>query len=162
MMPCANRDKTAPVSAYVSPRPNWLELESRHSECPPSSYIATSKETFVRVDGFSKIMARVLPLRVWGFFPALRALLRRAARFKIASISRADNSSNVRRSFFISSLEGVLQNLQSFPDFPFLDRQGRQHSERLILDGIDEQPLFQTFQDHRFRRPVQIDGDHQA
>ena len=45
----------------VSPRPSWVSLPVRTITSPPSWRMPTSNETRVRVDGFSKISARVLP-----------------------------------------------------------------------------------------------------
>ena len=45
----------------VSPRESWLSLALTMTTSPPSCFIATSKEMRVRVEGFSKIIASVLP-----------------------------------------------------------------------------------------------------
>src|SRR5262245_31734504 len=45
----------------VSPRPSWVSVRPSMIVWPPSSRMPTSNDTRVRVDGFSKIMARVLP-----------------------------------------------------------------------------------------------------
>ena len=46
-----------------SPRPIWLSLPERKRACPPNWYMPVSKETRVRVEFFSNIMARVLTAR---------------------------------------------------------------------------------------------------
>src|SRR6266446_184945 len=45
----------------VSPRPSWVSVRPSMMVWPPSSRMPTSNDTRVRVDGFSKIMASVLP-----------------------------------------------------------------------------------------------------
>src|SRR5882672_8363371 len=45
----------------VSPRPSWVSVRPSMIVWPPSSRMPTSNDTRVRVDGFSKIMASVLP-----------------------------------------------------------------------------------------------------
>ena len=61
MMTSTYRDSTRAVSATVSPRWSWVALPSSITTSPPNWRMPTSKETRVRVDGFSKIMARVFP-----------------------------------------------------------------------------------------------------
>src|SRR5579872_2714076 len=57
----------------VSPRPSWLSCVPRMIVSPPSWRIATSNDTRVRVDGFSKIIASVLPASGLSRGPALWA-----------------------------------------------------------------------------------------
>ena len=45
----------------VSPRPSWISVPVSTTTSPPSWRMPTSNETRVRVDGFSKISARVRP-----------------------------------------------------------------------------------------------------
>src|SRR5918993_5846681 len=45
----------------VSPRPSWVSPRPSMIVWPPSSRMPTSNDTRVRVEGFSKIMASVLP-----------------------------------------------------------------------------------------------------
>ena len=49
------------MSAMVSPRPSCISAPVSMIVSPPSSRMATSKDTRVRVDGLSKIIASVLP-----------------------------------------------------------------------------------------------------
>ena len=49
------------MSAMVSPRPSWVSVRPSMIVWPPSSRMPTSNDTRVRVEGFSKIMASVLP-----------------------------------------------------------------------------------------------------
>ncbi len=49
------------MSAIVSPRPTCVSFGLRKSAWPPSCVMPTSKETRVRVDAFSKIIARLFP-----------------------------------------------------------------------------------------------------
>ncbi len=61
MIASTMRLRTRAVSAMVSPRPSWVVPASMISEVPPSWRIAMSKDTRVRVEFFSKIMASVRP-----------------------------------------------------------------------------------------------------
>ena len=63
MMPSQYRSSTRAVSSMGSPRPIWLSLPERNRAWPPSWNMPVSKDTRVRVEFFSKIMARVLPCR---------------------------------------------------------------------------------------------------
>jgi hypothetical protein len=56
-------DRTRPVSSIVSPRPSWRSAEDSGTGCPPVEATAISKETRVRVEGFSKIIATERPAR---------------------------------------------------------------------------------------------------
>ena len=49
------------MSAIVSPRPSWVSVRPSMIVWPPSSRMPTSNDTRVRVEGFSKIIASVLP-----------------------------------------------------------------------------------------------------
>src|SRR5438132_2229264 len=60
-MPSTYRLRTRAVSAIVSPRPNCRSFGLRKRACPPSWVIPTSNDTRVRVDDFSKIIARLRP-----------------------------------------------------------------------------------------------------
>ena len=55
------RESTRPVSSIVSPRPSWSSAVDSATGCAPAEAAATSNETRVRVDGFSKTMATALP-----------------------------------------------------------------------------------------------------
>jgi hypothetical protein len=61
MIPSAYRERTRAVSPTVSPRPSCRSREERNMASPPSWNIPASKETRVRVEDFSKIIARVFP-----------------------------------------------------------------------------------------------------
>ena len=57
------RDMTRAVSAIDSPRESWRASPVSTIGWPPSSWTPASKETLVRVDGFSKISAAPRPSR---------------------------------------------------------------------------------------------------
>ena len=61
MIASTYRDSTRAVSAGVSPRLLCISCALSTTTSPPSWRMPTSNETRVRVDGFSKITARVLP-----------------------------------------------------------------------------------------------------
>ena len=69
MMPSKYRESTRAVSSTGSPRPICRSRELRNSPMPPKSYMPTSKDTLVLVEDFSKIIPRVLPLRMWWGIP---------------------------------------------------------------------------------------------
>jgi hypothetical protein len=54
-------ESTRPVSSIVSPRPSCSSDDVSASACPPADATATSKETRVLVEGFSKIIPTDLP-----------------------------------------------------------------------------------------------------
>src|SRR5262249_19730569 len=56
----------------VSPRPSWVSVRPSMMVWPPSSRMPTSNDTRVRVEGFSKIMARVLPANGLSWPPLAR------------------------------------------------------------------------------------------
>src|SRR5262245_27734135 len=89
------RDSTWAVSEIGSPRPSWMSREERKSACPPSWVIPTSKLTRVRVDDFSKIIARLLPASDEANRCGSR--LRSAVSEKIAATSAALRSWMVRK-----------------------------------------------------------------
>ena len=62
------------MSGIDSPRPSCISAPVSMIVSPPSSRIATSNETRVRVDGRSKTIASVLPAsgRVEGVSPLIR------------------------------------------------------------------------------------------
>ena len=49
------------MSETGSPRPSWMSRDERNCAAPPSCVIPASNETRVRVEDFSKIMARIFP-----------------------------------------------------------------------------------------------------
>ena len=51
------------MSSIVSPRPSWSSAEDSGTGWPPVEATAISKETRVRVEGFSKIIATDCPAR---------------------------------------------------------------------------------------------------
>src|SRR3990172_4744263 len=60
-IPSTYRLSTRAVSEIVSPRPTCRSSGLRNSAWPPSCVIPTSNETRVRVEAFSKIIARLFP-----------------------------------------------------------------------------------------------------
>lgn len=63
MIASTKRDSTCAVSPMVSPRPSCISEPVSIRVSPPSSRMATSKDTRVRVEGRSNTIARVLPVR---------------------------------------------------------------------------------------------------
>ena len=51
------------MSSIVSPRPSCSSADDSGTGWPPAEATATSNETRVRVDGFSKIIATERPVR---------------------------------------------------------------------------------------------------
>ena len=101
MMPSQYRASTRAVSSTGSPRPIWLSLPDRNRAWPPSWYMPTSKDTRVLVEFFSKIMARVLPLRwSWAMLCFWLNFIWSAVS-RISWMSSRDRSSSLSKSFFI-------------------------------------------------------------
>ena len=73
MMASTKRESTRAVSASVSPRPSCISCAVSVIASPPSWRMATSKETRVRVEGLSKIIASVLPASGFLTMPRARA-----------------------------------------------------------------------------------------
>src|ERR1700740_3430816 len=63
----------------VSPRPSCVSVRPSMMVWPPSSRMPTSNDTRVRVDGFSKIMASVLPPNGFSVPPIGTCLFHRLA-----------------------------------------------------------------------------------
>src|ERR1019366_6342456 len=61
MMACTMRSRFLATSCTDSRLPRLISAGERYNECPPSCSMPTSNVTRVRNDGFSKIMASVLP-----------------------------------------------------------------------------------------------------
>jgi len=90
-----NRERIRAVSEIVSPRPSCTSSGFNTTGCPPSSPIATSKETRVRVDGFSKSIATERPSRLRAC--SRRRFFRSTARRITAACSAAVRSSEDRK-----------------------------------------------------------------
>src|SRR5271165_5522279 len=61
MIACTIRSRFFATSCTDSRLPRLISAGERYNECPPSCSMPTSNVTRVRNDGFSKIMANVLP-----------------------------------------------------------------------------------------------------
>ena len=58
---------TLALSSMGSARPSWLSPVVKCTTEPPSWYMPASKLTRVRVEAFSKIMAKVRSTKEWCF-----------------------------------------------------------------------------------------------
>ncbi len=83
------RDSTLAVSSTVSPRPSCMSEPEAMVTAPPSWRMAASKEKRVRVEFFSKIIARVLPRAGTSLSGSAWPQPRRAALRRLASSSMA-------------------------------------------------------------------------
>ena len=94
--------KTLAVSWMDSLPPSWISWVERKTGCPPSSPKDVSKEHLVRVDLFSKIIARLKPLNLWPViflcFSCFRYSL--AAAIRVYSASKQGNLYTVFCGFF--------------------------------------------------------------
>ena len=90
MIPSTYRESTRAVSEIGSPRPSCRSRDDRNMPKPPSWNIPASNDTLVRVEDFSKIIARLRPESAV-FQPSGRALTR-AARSRTFSISSGAQS----------------------------------------------------------------------
>ena len=103
--PSTYRPSTRAVSFSGSPCPSWMSSGPRNIAWPPSRVIPVSKETRVRVEGFSKIIPSVASLSRGSVSPAFIA----AARSSSASSSAGVTSSMSRKSSVASGIVcGVL------------------------------------------------------
>jgi len=87
IIPSRYLDRTLAVSAIVSPLFNCNSFEERYIAWPPSSYIATSNDTLVLVEGFSNISPNFFPARTGEFSPILDLIFKVSPDFKNSSIS---------------------------------------------------------------------------
>ncbi len=90
MMASTRRLMTRAVSATVSCPPRWISPGRRYWAWPPSSVMPASKLMRVRVDGCSKIIAKVRPAR-----KGVRGRRRESAFSAAARSSRPSSSSRV-------------------------------------------------------------------
>src|SRR5208283_2862828 len=102
--------RTRAVSAIVSPLPRCISLGLRYSDCTPNWYIPTSKDTLVRVEGFSKNNPMLLPIS--GHLCESAPDFRASALSNRYSISFFVRSCIVRRSRFILIGSAVRQGVQ--------------------------------------------------
>src|SRR5574341_35941 len=98
MMPSTHRERLRATSGTLSRTPSWMSAGARFTAPPPSWRIPTSKVTRVRSDGFSKIMASVLPANTGVASPARCRSVRAAARSSTSVSSAALKSSIDTRS----------------------------------------------------------------
>src|SRR3546814_179356 len=153
MMASTERDSTRAVSATVSPRPSWVPEGSSTTAWPPSWVAATSKETRVRVDGFSKIIASVLPASGLAS-PSLASP--RFMRTAVSSMTRSSALSKPSRSrkcrggagcsVVISGrlrdgAAGALDGLHGFFHLAVLDDERRQQAHDVLGGANRQQPL---------------------
>ncbi len=69
MMISTIREMTLAESSMGSPLPSWVSLGDRNRALPPNCAMPASKETRVRVEDFSKIMASTLLGKGWPAVP---------------------------------------------------------------------------------------------
>src|SRR6185436_10255840 len=175
MIASAMRLSTRAVSAMVSPRPSWLVAASSTSDVPPSWRIAMSKLTRVRVEFFSKIIARTRPAsgasasdRPLG--QPCRAALRSCASLIIAATASppaSDRSRKWRRSVIGRHGEtprSLAQPLDALGDVVLFNDQRRQHAEHVLARRDREQAVVVAqVRDElaRNRRLLELDAEHQ-
>src|SRR5215217_2741915 len=86
------------MSEVASRLPICISCGLKGKAWPPSWYMPTSKETRVRLDGFWKIMASVLPRKGWKGSPAFCEAFILTASSRMSWISSGPNSARVRQS----------------------------------------------------------------
>ncbi|CDX50950.1 hypothetical protein MPL3365_130224 [Mesorhizobium plurifarium] len=96
------------MSAMVSERPSCISVPVSMIVSPPSWRMPTSKDTRVRVDGLSKIMASTLPSSGFERSPALSLVFRATAS---SSIERRSPAETADRSVKWRTLIGRFQKL---------------------------------------------------
>src|SRR3989442_9631186 len=118
MMPSTLRLRPLAVSAIVSPRPSCRSLGLRKRAWPPSCVMPTSNETRVRVEAFSKIIARLLPRSGSYGSPAFVRFLILAASSRRPTRSSFTSRIEIRSRFSpmdLRPIRGFVQNTCASP-----------------------------------------------
>src|SRR5690554_3507074 len=102
---------TMAESSIGSPRPSCVSRGDRNMAEPPSWAMPASKDTRVRVDDFSKIIARTLFLRESLTLPARQSRRSREAWSSRSSSSLVDMSFSVRKC--LTAMEGPFRKLRN-------------------------------------------------
>src|SRR5262245_59623402 len=122
----------------LSPRFIWRSWALSVRENPPSSYMATEKDTDVRVDGFWKIMPRVFP---WRSLARRRSALSCRAVSRTLAISPSVRSVMESRSFFTSFAspsESVVPDRRLPPERLHPHGELQRVLQKIILGVVDE------------------------
>src|SRR5581483_11363525 len=134
----------------VSPRPSCVSVRPSMIVWPPSSRMPTSNDTRVRVDGFSKIIASVLPASGLSWPPLARAFF---IAFPLSRIRRSVAGSTWSRSrkclgaamasrglgARFEGLRGLRQYLHALVEHGLLGDQRREDADHVLARGRNEQ-----------------------
>src|SRR6478736_1891266 len=148
----------------VSPRPSCVSVRPSMIVWTPSSRMPTSNDTRVRVEGFSKIMASVLPASGWSCPPLDRAFFIALPRSRIwrsvfgSTWSRSRKCLGVAMELlggFRRSLEclcGLLENRDAFVERRLVGDQRREDADDVLAGRRDQKPQRLQLVHHVARR----------
>src|SRR5665647_1659987 len=165
---------TLPVSSMVSPRPSCRSRSESARALPASLSTATSKETLVRVEGFSKMSPTTLPAS--GLYPLVPSDFRRTASSSSDSMSSPESGASVRKSappslflstsflsLQVSPAEHFLEHVRGLHRVFLGQRQRGKHPHRAGRDVVEDDALLQAQLDDPPRNvALELDGEHQA
>src|SRR5208337_1021410 len=169
----------------VSPRPSCISAPVSMIVSPPSSRMATSKETRVRVEGRSKIIASVWPAsgREARGTPLTRAFFIAADMSRMRRRSAVVRSSRPRKcrgaatgaltGAFMRSVDGYHEALldrsaggvktpHALGDFLLGDHERRQQPHDIVSGRNDQDLLGHRRLGEIGRRNLELEADHQA
>src|SRR4029077_8359366 len=152
----------------VSPRPSWVSVRPSMIVWPPSSRMPTSNDTRVRVDGFSKIMASVLPPNGLSCPPLERAFFIALPRSRIWRSVLGSTWSRSRKclgsamtllggligtlSRGLERLSGLAQDVDALVERRLVGDQRREDANHVLAGRRHQQPERLQAVDHVARR----------
>src|SRR5262252_11121900 len=131
----------------VSPRPSWVSVRPSMMVWPPNSRMPTSNDTRVRVDGFSKIMASVLPANGLSWPPLARCFFIALPRSRIwrsvlgSTWSRSRKCLGTAMTLLgglagtlgrLERLRGLLQDAHAFVEGGLVSNQGGEDADHVL------------------------------
>src|SRR5579859_6593942 len=132
----------------VSPRPSWVSFWVSTITLPPSCCMPASNDTRVRVEGFSKIIARVLPSsgRAGTPSPRLKALPL-SIRLRKSEPSTRSRSRKCRISVMTTSdrqfCADAANDVEGLGDFALVDDQRRDEADIVVAGPHGQQAVIE-------------------
>src|SRR5476651_1614760 len=134
----------------VSPRPSWVSPRPSMIVWPPSSRMPTSNDTRVRVEGFSKIMASVLPASGLSWPPFARAFFIALPLSRIWRSVLGSTWSRSRKCFGVAMAllgglggferhGGLAEKVDAFVEGGFVGDQRREDADHVLARGRHQQ-----------------------
>src|SRR5262249_6362957 len=127
----------------------------------------TSKETLVRVDGFSKISASDLPTRDWGAVRRVRLHSLPISRMRLSSPESSRSRSRKCRCAAMScslaeAFGGGLDHGQRLIGLAFGDDERRQEANHVLARAHGQEPVLAQGHDYLTVRLAALEPQHQA